>query len=206
MKRNADDAKLRGVTPQILLRAYAAGIFPMADDADDPEIFWVQPDVRGVIPLDAFHVPRSLAKKVRQAPFDIRFNTAFAAVIGFCAEATENREKTWINRTIRELYRQLNEMKHAHSVEAWEGNELVGGLYGVTLGRAFFGESMFSRRTDASKICLVHLVERLRERGFILLDTQFTTGHLKQFGAIDVSQEEYQAMLEEALTGEARLD
>ncbi|MCI5073940.1 leucyl/phenylalanyl-tRNA--protein transferase [Oricola sp.] len=207
MTRGDDDRRGKhGLTPQILLRAYAAGIFPMADDADDPNVFWVQPEMRGVIPLDAFHVPRSLAKKVRQAPFDIRFNTAFRAVIMACAEATPDRERTWINRTIRELYVQLHAMGHAHSVEAWEDDQLVGGLYGVSLGRAFFGESMFSRKTDASKICLVHLVERLRERGFVLLDTQFTTGHLKRFGAIDVPQEDYEAMLAEAITGEAVFD
>jgi len=200
------EAKKRGLTPQILLRAYAAGIFPMADDADDPEVFWVQPELRGVLPLDAFHVPRSLAKKVRQAPYDIHVNTAFRAVISACAETTETRDRTWINRTIRDLYCQLHDMGHAHSVEAWEDGQLVGGLYGVSLGRAFFGESMFSRKTDASKICLVHLVERLKERGFILLDTQFTTEHLKRFGAIDVPAEDYEHMLAEALIGEARFD
>ena len=202
----SDDAGKRGLTPQILLRAYAAGIFPMADDADDPEIFWVQPEMRGVLPLEAFHIPKSLAKKVRQAPFDIRINTAFRQVIGACAETTTDRERTWINRTIRELYCQLHGMGHAHSVEAWDDDQLVGGLYGVTLGRAFFGESMFSRKTDASKICLVHLVERLKDRGFILLDTQFTTEHLKRFGAIDVPHDEYEDMLADALAGEAEFD
>ncbi|WP_223478626.1 leucyl/phenylalanyl-tRNA--protein transferase [Oricola indica] len=202
----SDDGGKRGLTPQILLRAYAAGIFPMADDADDPEIFWVQPEMRGVLPLDAFHIPKSLAKKVRQAPFDIRINTAFRQVIGACAETTTDRERTWINRTIRDLYCQLHGMGHAHSVEAWDDDQLVGGLYGVTLGRAFFGESMFSRKTDASKICLVHLVERLRERGFVLLDTQFTTEHLKRFGAIDVPHDEYEDMLADALAGEAEFD
>ncbi|MFZ2099690.1 MAG: leucyl/phenylalanyl-tRNA--protein transferase [Oricola sp.] len=207
MTRNdGSEAKRRGLTPQILLRAYAAGIFPMADDADDPEIFWVQPEMRGVIPLDDFHVPKSLAKTVRQAPYAIRFNTAFRAVIAACAETNETRERTWINHTIRELYCQLHEMGHAHSVEAWDDDQLVGGLYGVSLGRAFFGESMFSRKTDASKICLVHLVERLKERGFILLDTQFTTEHLKRFGAIDVPNSEYEDMLAEALIGEAKFD
>lgn len=206
MTRDGNEVKRRGLTPQILLRAYAAGIFPMADDANDPEIFWVQPEMRGVIPLDAFHVPKSLAKRVRQAPYDIRFNTAFRAVIAACAETTETRERTWINWPIRELYCQLHEMGHAHSVEAWEDDQLVGGLYGVSLGRAFFGESMFSRKTDASKICLVHLVERLKERSFILLDTQFTTEHLKRFGAIDVPHEEYEGMLAEALIGEAKFD
>jgi len=203
---DGSEAKKRGLTPQILLRAYAAGIFPMADDAGDPEVFWVQPEMRGVIPLDSFHVPRSLAKTVRRAPYAIRFNTAFRAVINACAETSENRERTWINRTIRDLYCQLHEMGHAHSVEAWDDDQLVGGLYGVSLGRAFFGESMFSRKTDASKICLVHLVERLKERGFILLDTQFTTDHLKRFGAVDVPAEDYEDMLAEALIGEAEFD
>lgn len=202
----SDDGGKRGLTPQILLRAYAAGIFPMADDADDPEIFWVQPEMRGVLPLNAFHIPKSLAKKVRQAPFDIRINTAFRQVIGACAETTTDRERTWINRTIRDLYCQLHGMGHAHSVEAWDDDQLVGGLYGVTLGRAFFGESMFSRKTDASKICLVHLVERLQERGFVLLDTQFTTEHLKRFGAIDVPHDDYEDMLADALAGEAEFD
>ncbi|MAZ15562.1 MAG: leucyl/phenylalanyl-tRNA--protein transferase [Ahrensia sp.] len=206
MTRSADEARKRGLTPQILLRAYAAGIFPMADDAHDPEIFWVQPEQRGIIPLDAFHVPKSLSKKIRQKPFDIRFNTAFRAVIAACAEATPDRERTWINRTIRELYVQLHEMGNAHSVEAWDDDQLVGGLYGVTLGRAFFGESMFSRKTDASKICLVYLVERLRQRGFVLLDTQFTTEHLKRFGAIDVPQEDYEGLLADALVGEVEFN
>lgn len=205
MTRGSDRSK-HGLTPQILLRAYAAGIFPMADDAKDSEIFWVQPEQRGIIPLDSFHVPHSLAKTVRKAPYDIRFNAAFRAVIAACAEATPDRERTWINRTIRDLYTQLHEMGHAHSVEAWDDDQLVGGLYGVTLGRAFFGESMFSRKTDASKICLVHLVERLKARGFVLLDTQFTTDHLKRFGAIDVPQAEYEDMLAEALSGEAVFD
>ena len=194
------------VTPQLLLKAYSIGLFPMAEDASDPTIFWVEPESRGVIPLDAFHVPRSLAKLVRQNKFDITFNAAFPAVMRACAEPARGREKTWINRTILDLYGELHRMGHAHSVEAWDGTDLVGGLYGVSLGRAFFGESMFSRKPDASKACLVHLVERLRERGFVLLDTQFTTGHLKRFGAIDVPRKDYEAMLADALVGEARFD
>lgn len=194
------------ITPQLLLKAYSIGLFPMAEDASDPTVFWVEPESRGVIPLDAFHVPRSLAKLVRQGKFDITVNQAFPAVIRACAEPARGREKTWINRTILDLYGQLHRMGHAHSVEAWEGADLVGGLYGVSLGRAFFGESMFSRKPDASKVCLVHLVERLRERGFVLLDTQFTTGHLMRFGAIDVPRADYEAMLAEALEGEARFD
>ncbi|MBY5758910.1 leucyl/phenylalanyl-tRNA--protein transferase [Rhizobium leguminosarum] len=191
--------KSPGITPDILLRAYSIGLFPMAESADDPEIFWVEPELRGVLPLDHFHVSKSLAKAVRKKPFEVRFDYAFDQVIAACAEETSGRPSTWINRTIRSLYSTLFDMGHAHTVEAWEGNELVGGLYGVSLGSAFFGESMFSRRTDASKICLVHLVDRLRERGFTLLDTQFTTEHLKTFGAIDVPKADYAAMLAAAM-------
>ncbi|TCA38429.1 leucyl/phenylalanyl-tRNA--protein transferase [Rhizobium leguminosarum bv. viciae] len=191
--------KSPGITPDILLRAYSIGLFPMAESADDPEIFWVEPELRGVLPLDHFHVSKSLAKAVRKKPFEIRFDHAFDEVIAACAEETSGRPSTWINKTIRSLYSTLFDMGHAHTVEAWEGDELVGGLYGVSLGSAFFGESMFSRRTDASKICLVHLVDRLRERGFTLLDTQFTTEHLKTFGAIDVSKADYALMLSAAM-------
>lgn len=196
-------ARARGgyskITPDILLRAYSIGLFPMAESADDPDIFWVEPDMRGIIPLDSFHVPRSLAKAMRKQPFDIRFDTAFEQVIALCAEAADDRPSTWINTTIRELYTALYTYGHAHSVEAWEGDVLVGGLYGVSLGSAFFGESMVSRRTNASKICLVHLVERLRARGFTLLDTQFTTEHLTTFGAIDVPKADYAKLLEKAM-------
>ncbi|MBB4570580.1 leucyl/phenylalanyl-tRNA--protein transferase [Rhizobium leucaenae] len=188
-----------GITPEILLRAYSIGLFPMAESADDPEIFWVEPELRGVLPLDTFHVSKSLAKTIRRKPFDIRFNTDFDGVIAACAEQTSGRPSTWINKTIKSLYSTLNHIGHAHSVEAWEGSKLVGGLYGVSLGSAFFGESMFSRRTDASKICLVYLVERLKQRGFTLLDTQFTTEHLRTFGAIDVPKDQYARMLEKAM-------
>ncbi|TAU83406.1 leucyl/phenylalanyl-tRNA--protein transferase [Rhizobium leguminosarum] len=191
--------KSPGITPDILLRAYSIGLFPMAESADDPEIFWVEPELRGVLPFDHFHVSKSLAKTVRKKPFEIRFDHAFDQVIAACAEETSGRPSTWINRTIRSLYSTLFDMGHAHTVEAWEDDELVGGLYGVSLGSAFFGESMFSRRTDASKICLVHLVDRLRQRGFTLLDTQFTTEHLKTFGAIDVPKADYAAMLAAAM-------
>ncbi|MDC7745948.1 leucyl/phenylalanyl-tRNA--protein transferase [Rhizobium binxianense] len=191
--------KSPGITPDILLRAYSIGLFPMAESADDPEIFWVEPELRGVLPLDHFHVSRSLAKTVRRNPFEIRIDHAFDQVIAACAEETFGRPSTWINRTIRSLYSTLFDMGHAHTVEAWDGDELVGGLYGVSLGSAFFGESMFSRRTDASKICLVHLVERLREGGFTLLDTQFTTEHLKTFGAVDVAKADYALMLAAAM-------
>ena len=187
------------ITVDILLRAYSAGLFPMADSADDPELFWVEPEIRGIIPLDDFHVSKSLAKAMRKKPFEIRFNTAFEAVMAGCAAEAADRPSTWINATIRRLYTELHQIGHAHSVEAWEGDELVGGLYGVSLGAAFFGESMFSRRTNASKICLVHLVERLNAKGFVLLDTQFTTEHLKTFGAIDVPKLDYARMLDLAV-------
>ena len=189
----------RAITPEILLRAYAAGMFPMAESADDPDIFWVQPKLRGIIPLDKFHISKSLAKRMRQTPFDIRINTAFDEVMKRCAESTEDRPTTWINPVILNLYGELHRMGYTHSVEAWDGEDLVGGLYGVTLGSAFFGESMFSRRTDASKICLVSLVERLKARGFTLLDTQFTTDHLKTFGAIDIPRRDYEKLLEKAM-------
>lgn len=187
------------ITPDVLLRAYSIGLFPMAEAADDPEIFWVEPEMRGIIPLDDFHVSKSLAKTIRKAPFDIRYDTAFDDVIGMCAQTAPDRTSTWINATIRQLYGELHRMGHAHSVEAWEDGVLVGGLYGVSLGAAFFGESMFSRRTDASKICLVHLVERLNRSGFKLLDTQFTTDHLKTFGAIDIPKDEYLVLLRDAV-------
>ncbi|TYR30881.1 leucyl/phenylalanyl-tRNA--protein transferase [Mesorhizobium microcysteis] len=192
------------IPTDLLLRAYASGVFPMAESADDPEIFWVRPETRGIIPLDGFHAPRSLMKTVRQGAFDIRFDTDFEGVIDGCAEARAGRRSTWINEPIREAYTALFEQGHCHTIEAWREGELVGGLYGVTLGRAFFGESMFSRETDASKVCLVHLVARLIERGFVLLDTQFTTEHLKRFGAVDVPRGKYEVLLEEALAGEAR--
>lgn len=192
-------SKNNGITVDILLRAYSAGLFPMADSADDPELFWVEPEIRGIIPLNDFHISKSLAKAMRKKPFEIRFNTAFEAVMAGCAAEAPDRPSTWINATIRKLYTELHQIGHAHSVEAWDGKELVGGLYGVSLGAAFFGESMFSRRTNASKICLVHLVERLRASGFVLLDTQFTTEHLKTFGAIDVPKEQYAKMLDQAV-------
>ncbi|WP_159951594.1 leucyl/phenylalanyl-tRNA--protein transferase, partial [Rhizobium sp. 18065] len=192
----------QGITPELLLRAYSIGLFPMSDSADDPELFWVEPDIRGILPLDDFHVSKSLAKAIRQKPFEIRFDTMFDAVVAKCAEAADDRPSTWINQQIRELYGALHRLGHAHSVEAWEGDELVGGLYGVSLGSAFFGESMFSRRTNASKICLVALVERLKERGFTLLDTQFTTEHLKTFGAVDIAKADYGVLLERAMEGE----
>ena len=187
------------LTPEILLRAYAAGIFPMAETADDPELFWVDPKRRGIIPLDGFHVPRRLRRVVRQNLFTIRCDTAFEAVMRGCAESSDKRPNTWINDEILELYAGLFEGGAAHSVECWHEGELVGGLYGVSLGAAFFGESMFSRVTDASKVALVHLVARLRFGGYRLLDTQFLTPHLVQFGAIEISRSRYHRLLAEAL-------
>ena len=187
------------LSPEILLRAYAAGIFPMAESADDPELFWVDPKRRGIIPLDSFHVPRRLRRVVRQNPFTIRCDTAFEAVMLGCAEAGDKRPNTWINDEILELYTGLFERRAAHSVECWHDGELVGGLYGVSLGAAFFGESMFSRVTDASKVALVHLVARLRLGRYRLLDTQFLTPHLAQFGAIEISRARYHRLLAEAL-------
>jgi leucyl/phenylalanyl-tRNA--protein transferase len=188
---------------ELLLKAYSTGVFPMAESATDPEVFWVRPEARGIIPLEDFHLPRSLAKTIRQKLFDIHVNRDFAAVIDACAERREERRSTWINTPIREAYIELHKRGHAHSVEAWREDRLVGGLYGVSLGRVFFGESMFSRERDASKVCLAFLVERLNERGFELLDTQFTTEHLKRFGAVDVPRRRYEKMLEEALKGTA---
>jgi len=187
------------LTPAILLEAYAAGIFPMAEASGDPELFWVDPNRRGILPLDAFHVPRRLKRVLRRGHFVLRADTAFAAVIRGCAEASETRPGTWINEEIVRLYSALFERGAAHSVECWHEGELVGGLYGVSLGAAFFGESMFSRVSDASKVALVELVARLRRGGYRLLDTQFLTPHLAQFGAIEISRSRYHRLLAEAL-------
>ncbi len=194
------------IPTDLLLKAYASGVFPMAESATDPEVFWVRPQSRGVVPLDAFHMPKSLRKTIRRALFEVRINIDFAGVIDACAEQREVRPSTWINAPIREAYVELHRIGHSHSVEAWRDGTMVGGLYGVTMGAAFFGESMFSNETDASKVCLAHLVERLRERGFLLLDTQFTTEHLKRFGAIDVPRRKYEKMLAEALKHTAIFD
>jgi leucyl/phenylalanyl-tRNA--protein transferase len=191
------------IPTDLLLKAYASGVFPMAESANDPEVFWVRPETRGIIPLDGFHTPKSLKKTIRKNLFDFRVDFDFEATIDACAERREERRSTWINAPIREAYVQLHRMGHCHSVEAWRGDRLVGGLYGVSLGRVFFGESMFARETDASKACLVRLIERLKERHFALLDTQFTTEHLKRFGAIDVPRSQYEKMLADALKGEA---
>ena len=191
------------ITPQILLKAYAAGIFPMAESAEDNALYWVEPEERGIFPLDGLHISRSLRKRIRQRRFDIRIDTAFSDVIAACAEKAPDRKTTWINQRIKSLYGQLYKMGCCHSVECWRRNELVGGLYGVRIGGAFFGESMFSRETDASKVALVHLVARLRAGGFRLLDAQFTTPHLETLGARTVSRADYHALLERAIEDDA---
>lgn len=191
------------ITPEVLLKAYACGIFPMAESADDPSLYWVEPDERGIMPLDQFHVPARLARTVRSDRYAIQVDRDFEAVLDGCAEVQPGRQHTWINPRIRTLYRKLYEIGHCHSVEAYEGGRLVGGLYGVSLGRAFFGESMFHRARDASKVALMHLVARLKAGGFQLLDTQFVTDHLRTFGAIEVPKLAYHKLLEAALVGEA---
>ena len=189
------------ITPDVLLRAYACGIFPMSESADDPGLFWVEPEERGVIPLDGFRVASRLARTVRSDVFTVTVNTAFKRIIAECAAPKPGRDDTWINQRIRDLYTGLYDMGHAHSVEVWENNALVGGLYGVSLGRAFFGESMFHHARDASKVALVHLVARLIAGGFKLLDTQYVTDHLRSFGATEVPRRRYRQMLDGALDG-----
>lgn len=191
------------ITPDVLLRAYACGIFPMSEGADDPTIFWVEPEHRGIIPLDGFRVSSRLARTVRSGAFRVTVDTAFAQTIAECATPQPGREDTWINSRIRDLYTALHRLGHCHSVEVWSGDDLVGGLYGVSLGRAFFGESMFHRARDASKVALVHLVARLIAGGYTLLDTQFVTEHLRSFGAVEVSRRRYRALLDEAMKGSA---
>ncbi len=188
----------------MLLRAYGLGIFPMAESRDDPRLFWVDPDMRGVIPLDAFHLPRRLARRVRSGVFEPRIDSDFSGVIQACAEPRPGHPETWINDQIVALYAALFARGHVHTVERWRDGSLVGGLYGVSLRGAFFGESMFSREPDASKVALVHLVDHLRDRGFRLLDVQFLTPHLKTFGAIEVTRANYQEMLRDALDVDAR--
>ncbi|ABD88423.1 leucyl/phenylalanyl-tRNA--protein transferase [Rhodopseudomonas palustris] len=197
------DSASSDITPEVLLRAYACGIFPMAESVDDPTLFWVEPERRGIIPLDGFKVASRLARTVRSDVFTVSVDRAFKQVIDGCAAPQPGREDTWINRRIRELYIGLYQLGHCHSVEVWQNDDLVGGLYGVNLGRAFFGESMFHRARDASKVALVHLVARLIEGGFVLLDTQFVTEHLRTFGATEVPRRRYRAMLDVAITGAA---
>jgi leucyl/phenylalanyl-tRNA--protein transferase len=190
------------LTPEILLNAYAAGIFPMAESRGDDRIHWIDPRRRGVFPLDKFHISRSLARRILSGSFTITTDSNFAGVLDGCAD----RPETWINDEIRALYLGLHRIGHAHSLEVWQGADLVGGVYGVTLGAGFFGESMFSCRTDASKVALAYLVCRLRAGGFRLFDTQFLTAHLASLGAVEISRAEYQRRLAEALTGQAEFD
>ncbi|TMJ36896.1 MAG: leucyl/phenylalanyl-tRNA--protein transferase [Alphaproteobacteria bacterium] len=191
------------ITPQILLKAYAAGIFPMAESAEDNALYWVEPEERGIFPLDDLRISRSLRKRIRQRRFDVRVDTAFNDVIAACAEKAPDRKTTWINQRIKSLYGQLYRMGCCHSIECWRSNRLVGGLYGVRIGGAFFGESMFSREADASKVALVHLVARLKAGGFHLLDAQFTTPHLESLGARSISRAAYHVLLEQAIEADA---
>lgn len=187
------------VTPELLLQAYRVGVFPMAEHRDDPEMFWVDPRRRGVFPLDGFHISRSLAKTLRRDAYEVTLNAAFGDVIDACAD----RSETWINQDIRMLYTDLHDMGHAHSIEVWMQDRLVGGVYGVAVGGAFCGESMFSRERDASKIALAWLVDLLRRTGFVLFDTQFLTHHLASLGAIEITRAEYRAHLAQALLVDA---
>ena len=195
-----DDVMIE-ITPQVLLKAYACGIFPMAESAEDNALYWIEPERRGILPLDRVHVPKRLARTIRKGGFKVRIDRNFEEVIEGCAAPRSGRRSTWINARIRNLYRELFVLRHCHTVEVWQDGQLTGGLYGVHLGHAFFGESMFSRARDASKIALVYLIARLKYGGFTLLDTQFVTGHLARFGAIEVSREEFQRFLEAALAG-----
>jgi len=191
------------ITPQVLLKAYTCGIFPMAESADDPALYWIEPQHRGILPLDAVHIPRRLARTLRTSPLAVKIDTDIEGVIEGCAASRPGRRSTWINERIRGLYRDLFSLGNCHTVEIWEEQRLVGGLYGVALNGAFFGESMFSYARDASKIALMHLAARLAYGGFRLLDTQFVTDHLRQFGTVELSREEFHRMLEGALDVEA---
>jgi leucyl/phenylalanyl-tRNA---protein transferase len=191
------------ITPQVLLKAYTCGIFPMAESADDPALYWIEPQQRGVLMLDEVHVPRRLAKSIRQGVYEVRIDNDFDGVITGCAASRPGRRTTWINPKIRSLYGELFEMGYCHTVEAWLDGELVGGLYGVALNGAFFGESMFSTARDASKVALAHLCARLSFGGFSLLDTQFVTEHLRQFGTVEIDRTEFHVRLEKALAHKA---
>ena len=191
------------ITPDVLLKAYACGIFPMAENADDPALYWIEPEQRGIIPLNGFHTPARLARTVRSTALTVHVDRDFDAVIDGCAQPAADRDRTWINNRIRKLYRGLYDRGHCHSVEVYDGARLVGGLYGVSLGRAYFGESMFHTVRDASKIALVHLIARLVAGGYTLCDTQYVTDHLRTFGAVEVPKKRYHRLLEEALAGTA---
>jgi len=196
------ESALIDITPEVLLKAYACGIFPMAESADDPALYWIEPEKRGIIPLDRFHVPDRLARTVRSDRFSVVVDCDFDSVLDGCAQPAPGRTRTWINGRITHLYRKLYERGDCHTVEVYEGDRLVGGLYGVSLGRAFFGESMFHRARDASKVALVHLVARLKAGQYRLLDTQFVTEHLRKFGAVEVTRPAYHKLLDAALVGE----
>jgi len=191
------------LTPELILRAYRAGIFPMAEDASSEDLFWVSPEKRGIIPLDAVHISRSLRKTLKSHPYSVKVDTDFAAVVEGCATAGTERDTTWINAEIRRLYGELFKRGYVHTVEVWDGPALVGGLYGVSIGAAFFGESMFHRKTGCSKIAMAHLLERLRAGGYRLCDTQFVTDHLRTFGGIEIPREDYELRLADALQHEA---
>jgi leucyl/phenylalanyl-tRNA---protein transferase len=190
------------LTPDHLLLAYAQGVFPMADGRDDPDVHWIDPRKRGIIPLAGFHISHSLARRMRRAALRVTIDQDFAGVVAACAD----RPETWISTTIADLYRQIHTSGHAHSLEVWDDARLIGGVYGVTLGAAFFGESMFSRQTDASKIALAYLVHRLRAGGYTLFDTQFLTPHLASLGGIEIDRLDYRRLLADALTRPAAFD
>jgi leucyl/phenylalanyl-tRNA--protein transferase len=187
------------ITPELMLRAYRAGLFPMAETRRGERLYWLDPEQRGILPLDSFHLPRRLRRTALSDTYEVVADRDFAGVIAGCAAAAPGREDTWINTEIERLFGDLHRLGHAHSVESWQDGALVGGLYGVVLGGVFFGESMFSRARDASKVALVHLVARLRLGGFRLLDTQFVTSHLSQFGAVEIPREDYKALLATAV-------
>lgn len=187
------------ITPELIIRAYRAGIFPMAEDAADEDLFWVSPEMRGIIPLDSFHASKSLRKAMRKSGWTLSVDTDWEGVVEGCATVGEDRDTTWINGTIRKVYGDLFRRGVAHTVEVWDGPDLIGGLYGLAIGGAFFGESMFHRRTDASKMAMAHLVDRLNAGGFQLLDTQFLTDHLASLGGIEISRAEYEDRLSHAI-------
>src|ERR1700739_3533345 len=195
------DSASSEITPEVLLRAYACGICPMAESADDPTLFWVEPEMRGVIPLDGFRISSRLARTVRSEGFTVTVNTALKQVIAGCAAPQAGREDTWINKRIRDLYGGLHALGHCHSVEVWQDGDLAGGLYGVNLGRAFFGESMFHRARDASQVALGHLGARPVARGLELLDTQYVTEHLRSFGAVEIPRRRYRTLLDRTIAG-----
>ena len=202
MSRKSDPFAVE-LTPELILRAYQAGIFPMAEDAASDDVFWVSPQLRGIIPLDESHISKSLRKTLRTHPYSVRVDTDFAATIEGCATAGTERDTTWINAAIRRIYGELFERGYVHTVEVWDGADIVGGLYGVSIGAAFFGESMFHRKTDCSKIAMAHLLARLQAGNYRLLDTQFITDHLRTFGGIEIPREDYELRLADALAHKA---